>query len=90
MFKTVISSFAFLVATSSAFAADFSGAKAVCAEAIASQAGRTLDGAKSKLVKARDGGTLRLTVKLTFPEGATLSGECKVKNGAVQSVTLGS
>ncbi|MFZ5615906.1 MAG: hypothetical protein ACOZAA_01090 [Pseudomonadota bacterium] len=88
MLKTAISTIAFLIAASPAFASDFNGAKAVCADAIALEAGRSLNGAKTKLVKARDGATMRITVKVTFEDGAPITGECKVKGGAVQSVTL--
>ncbi len=90
MTRTAIIASLFVALSTAASAADFNAAKAVCADAIASEAGRSLNGAKTKLVKARDGGTLRVTVKVTFPEGAPLTGECKIKGGAVRSVTLNS
>lgn len=88
MIRTAITTSLFAALSTAAFAADFNGAKAVCADAIALEAGRSLDGARTKLVKARDGGTLRVTVKVTFADGAPLTGECKVKAGAVQSVAI--
>lgn len=88
MLKTAISAVALLFVASPAFASDFNGAKAVCADAIATQANRSLEGAKTKLVKARDGATLRVTVKVTFPDGVASTAECKVRQGEVASLDV--
>lgn len=71
-----------------AFAGAWDEAKAVCADAIAAEAGLTGQAFDAKLEKARDGGVKRLTVKLTPESGASVVGECKVKSGEVVSVQL--
>lgn len=88
MTKTAIIAAIFALAAAPAFAVDYSGAKALCADAIAKQQSKTLDGAKTKLVKARDGGALSVTVKVTYADGATATGACKVRRGELESVEL--
>lgn len=88
MLKTAISAFALVLATTPAIAANFNGAKAVCAEAIAAKNGKGLDGAKLKLLKARDGAIQRVTVAVAYLDGATAIGECKVRRGEVQSLEV--
>ncbi len=74
--------------STAAFASDFNGAKAVCADAIAVKQGKSLDGARTKLVKARDGATMRVVVEVAYPDGASAKGECRVRRGEVRSVEL--
>lgn len=77
-----------LAALSTTASADFNGAKAVCADAIAVKQGKSLDGARTKLVKARDGATMRIVVEVAYPDGASVKGECRVRRGELQSVEL--
>ncbi len=88
MTRTAMTAFVFALAASPAFAADFNGAKAVCADAIAAQTGRSLDGATTKLLKARDGALLRVTVSVSYPDGAKATGECRIRRGELQSVDI--
>lgn len=71
-----------------ALAGQWDEAKAVCADAIAAEAGLGGQAFDAKLEKARDGGVKRLTVKLTPDGGAPVTGECKIKSGEVVSVQL--
>lgn len=87
MFRTAMIASVFALIAPSAFATDFMAAKAVCAEALANEVGRSLDEAKTKLVKAREGGVLKVTVELKFDDGEKAFGECKVRSGEVLSLT---
>jgi hypothetical protein len=71
-----------------AFAGPWEEAKAVCADAIAAEAGFADGSFDARLEKVRDGATQRLTVKLTPAEGAAVTGECRIKRGEVVDVTL--
>lgn len=71
-----------------AYAADFAEAKAACAAAIAEKAGKPADGLQSKLVKGRERGALLVTVEVLFADGAKATGDCKVRRGAVEELTL--
>ena len=86
MIRTAIIAFALANLSPAAYAADFMAAKAVCAEALAQQAGRTLDEAKTRLVKAREGGVLKVTVSVKFSDGEKSYAECKVRRGEVLSI----
>lgn len=88
MIRTAIIASLFATLSTAASAADFNGAKAVCADAIAVKQGKSLDGARTKLVKARDGATLRVVVEVAYPDGASAKGECRVRRGEIQSVEL--
>ena len=88
MNRTAIIASAFAFLATAASAADFNAAKAVCADAIAAETGKSLDGGGVKLVRARDGAVLRVTVRVSFSDGAAAQGECKVKRGEVLSMTL--
>lgn len=79
---------ALFVAAGSALAGTWDEAKAVCADAVAAEAGLNGQTFAAKLEKARDGGTQRVTVKLTPESGAAVTGECKVRRGEVVSVEL--
>lgn len=79
---------ALIITTGSALAGTWDEAKAVCADAIATEAGLNGQAFAAKLEKARDGGTQRVTVKLTPESGPTVTGECKVRRGEVVSVDL--
>ena len=87
MIRTAIIAFALVTLSPAAHATDFMAAKAVCAEALAQQAGRTLDDAKTRLVKARQGGVLKVTVSVKFNDGEKSFAECKVRRGEVLSIT---
>lgn len=88
MIRTAIVAFALMALSPTAYAADFMAAKAVCAEALAQQAGKTLDDAKTRLVKAHEGGALKVTVSVQFDDGEKSFAECKVRRGEVLSVTM--
>lgn len=88
MTKTASAVLALAFIASPAFAADFGGAKSACANAIAAEAGRTLQGATAKLLKARSGATQQVTVKVSYADGATATGKCRILRGEVQSVEL--
>lgn len=88
MKKAAILALAALFLSPAAVAADFSEAKAACAGAIAEKAGKSADGAQSKLVKARSRGAALVTVEVIFTDGAKVEGDCKVRRGAVEEVTL--
>jgi hypothetical protein len=88
MIRTAIIASLLAALSTAASAADFNGAKAVCADAIAGKQGKSLDGARTKLVKARDGATLRVVVEVAYPDGARAKGECRVRRGELQSVEL--
>lgn len=90
MIRTAIIASLFAALSTAASASDFNEAKAVCADAIAVKEGKSLDGARTKLVRARDGATMRVIVEIAFAEGATVKGECRVRRGEVQSVELDS
>lgn len=77
------------LASASAYAADYNAAKAVCADAIAVKQGKSLDGAKTKLVGARDGSILRIKVELSYADGEGAKGECRIRRGEIQSVEIG-
>ncbi|MCB2112008.1 MAG: hypothetical protein KDD85_00505 [Parvularculaceae bacterium] len=87
MIRTAIIAFVAATLSPAAHAADFMAAKALCAEALAQKTGRTLDDANTRLVKARDGGVLKVTVSVKFEDGEKSFGECKVRRGEVLSVT---
>ncbi|MEQ8178384.1 MAG: hypothetical protein RIC52_05140 [Amphiplicatus sp.] len=79
------------LAAAPAFAAgQWDAAKAVCADAIATEAGVDAAGHDATLDKARDGATKRLTVSLSAKDGsgAKITGECKMRGGEVKSVEL--
>lgn len=71
-----------------AFAADYNDAKAVCAAALAEKAGKTLEGATTRLVKARSGASVKLTIATTFADGAKLKGECRVRGDEVLEAVI--
>lgn len=71
-----------------ALAGTWDEAKAVCADAIAAEAGLADGAYDARLEKVRDGATKRLTVKLTPADGAAVIGECRIKRGEVVEVAL--
>lgn len=77
-----------LIAAGPAFAGSWDAESALCADAIAAEAG--VDGAlyTVKTTKARPGATKRLTVELRADGKATLTGQCKIKRGEVIEVEL--
>jgi len=91
MFKTAAALFIATasLASSNAFAADYSAAKAACADAIALKQGKSLEGARTKLVSAHDGSILRINVELSYADGAGAKGECRIRRGEIQSVEIG-
>lgn len=79
------------LAAAPAFAAgQWDAAKAVCADAIAAEAGVDAAAHDATLDKARDGATKRLTVSLSAKDGSRtkITGECKIRGGEVKSVKL--
>jgi len=88
MKKTAILAIAALFASPAVLAADFAEAKAACANAIAEKAGKSADGAQSKLVKARQRGAALVTVEVIFADGAKAAADCKVRRGAVEEISL--
>lgn len=84
----IIAAFSAFLLAPSVYAADYAEAKAACAAAIADKAGKTSDGLQSKLVKARDRGAALVTVEVVFADGARATGECKVRRGTVEELTL--
>lgn len=71
-----------------ASATDYSEAKAACAAAIADKSGKALDGAQSKLLKARNRGAALVSVEVIFADGAKTTGDCKVRRGAVEELSI--
>lgn len=61
--------------------------KAVCADAIAAEAGVDSAAYQARLEKARDGATKRLTVRLSG-DAQSIVGECKVRRGEVTEVVI--
>lgn len=88
MQKTAIAAFILALASGPAFAGDLGEAKSVCASAIASKSGKTLDGAATKLVRGRDGARTVVTVKVSYPDGSNAVAECSIRKGEVESVEL--
>lgn len=78
------------LAATPAFAGSWDAAKAVCADAIAAEAGVDVAAHEATLDKARDGATKRVTVSLAAKDGsgATITGECKMRGGEVKSVKI--
>jgi hypothetical protein len=88
-FRTILAAVAALIAVSgAALAGDWDADKAVCADAIAAEAGLNGQSFAAKLEKARDGATKRLTVKVTPEQGSAVVGECKVRRGEVVEVEM--
>ncbi|MBB5520043.1 hypothetical protein [Amphiplicatus metriothermophilus] len=72
-----------------ALAGSWDAEKALCADAVAAEAGVDSANYDVKLAKARDGATKRLTVELRAADGgATLVGECKIRRDAVVEAKL--
>lgn len=71
-------------------AAQWDAEKAVCADAIAAEAGVDAASYEARLKGARDGGTKRLTVSLSprAGDGPAIVGECKVQGGVLKSVKI--
>ena len=88
MKKAAILALASLFVSSAANAADYSEAKAACASAIADKVGKSIDGAETKLVKARTRGATIVNVEVVFADGAKAAGDCRVRRGAVEELTL--
>lgn len=75
--------------TASAFASErYSEETALCASAIATETGRSLDDANITLKKMRDRAVKRLTVQVKFSDGASSTGECFIRKGEVESVNV--
>lgn len=89
MKKTAMVAFAAALFASSAMAAEFAEAKSACAAAIAEKAGKSADALQSKLVKGRQRGAALVTVEVQFADGAKVTGDCKVRRGVVEELTLG-
>ncbi len=77
-----------LALSGAAIAGPWDEAKAICADAIAAEAGLNGAAYSAKLEKARDGATKRVTVRVTPEGGAAVVGECRIKRGEVVDVTL--
>lgn len=90
MQKQLLSAIFIAFATHSlpAFAGSWDADKAVCAEAIAAEAGVDVAQYNATLIKARQRGARQVTVELTADGAATLVGECKVKGGQVVDLAL--
>jgi hypothetical protein len=88
MHRTAIAAALLLAIAAPASAADFSAAKALCADGIAAKFGKTLDGADIKLVKGRQGAGTQVTVTVSFPDGVASTAQCKVKQGEVASLEV--
>ena len=89
--KTLISTIASagVLLSASAFAAErYSEETALCASAIASESGRSLDDASITLKKMRDRAVKRLTVQVRYSDGASSTGECFIRKGEVESVSV--
>ncbi len=87
---TLLAAIGALAAGPAFSAGQWDAAKAVCADAIAAEAGVDASGHDATLDKARDGATKRLTVSLSAKDGsgAKITGECKMRGGEVKSVKL--
>lgn len=88
MKKTAIIALAAALFAPAVLAADFSAAKSACAAAIAEKAGKPNDVAQSKLVKGRERGAALVTVEVLFADGAKATGDCKVRRGVVEELSL--
>ncbi|GJL92306.1 hypothetical protein [Hyphococcus sp.] len=89
--KTIISTLAIagILLSASAFASErYSEETALCASAIASESGRSLDDANVTLKKMRDRAVKRLTVQVKYSDGASNTGECFIRKGEVESVNI--
>lgn len=72
-----------------AFASErYSEETSLCASAIATEAGRSLDDANVTLKKMRDRAVKRLTVLVKYADGASSTGECFIRKGEVESVKI--
>lgn len=79
---------AIALTSSHAFAEDYNSAKSVCADAIALKQGKSLEGARTKLVSASNRAVLRVKVALTYADGSDVKGECRIRRGEIQSVEI--
>jgi hypothetical protein len=86
--KTAILALTLSLAAGAASAGDFGEAKAACAAAIAKEAGKSLEGAATKTLRARRGAAEQVTVEIRYPDGASATGKCRVKRGAVESLEI--
>ena len=74
---------------SPALAGPWDAEKAICADAIAAEAGVDSADYEATLKSARDGGVKRLTVSLAPADGgALILGECRISRGEVKSVEI--
>lgn len=88
LIRTAIASLVLVAAATPAFAGNLDKAKSLCAGAIAAEAGKSTEGARIKLVKGRDGAAKRVTVTVSFADGAAATGDCVVRKGEVSEIAL--
>lgn len=82
------SAVAILAMLGAAQAGEWDDETALCVDAIASEIGADAANAKSKLKAARDRATKRVTVEVTFADGAKATGVCKIKRGELIAVEV--
>lgn len=75
-------------AAAPAFAGYYDEEKAVCANAVAQELGKPLGDATVYLKKVRDKRIKRVTVLVKFTDGQSATGECFIRKGEVESVSL--
>jgi CHASE3 domain sensor protein len=89
--KTIISAIAaagVLFGASAIASERYSEETALCASAIATESGRSLDDASVTLKKMRDRAVKRLTVQVKYSDGASSTGECFIRKGEIESVSV--
>lgn len=79
---------ALTLGASAAASERYSEETALCAAAIAGEAGRSLDDANVTLKKMRDRAVKRLTVQVKYADGASSTGECHIRKGEVEQVSV--
>ena len=85
----LIAAFSVFAAAAPALAGPWDAPKALCAEALAAEAGVEAADHDVTLHKARDGSVKRLTVSLSSKNGgATITGECRVRGNEVTMVKI--
>jgi len=86
--KAMAITFTALFVSSAANALNHNAEEEICAAAIAAEIDRSADDTNTKLKKIRPRKVTRATVQVKFSDGETVTGECYIRSGAVESVEI--